>query len=142
MAEKTYLDLEEVNALLPEHLKINTKDRIERSIYATSEGKLLPVLNSKLYPDNYFWYSSITHYFKKMGAEYICFSAGLMGIFVIPTEIVVHYNKFSGWKGEGSKGRQFHVRIKAHENGTFTFWNFNDPKENIDITQYFIKVGI
>ena len=78
--EVTYLSLEEVNALLPDNLKIDIDNRIERSVYKTCEGKPLPVINSKLYPQSYYWYSSITTYFKNIGAEYICFTAGLHGI--------------------------------------------------------------
>lgn len=66
------------------------------------------------------------------------FTIGLNGILIIPIDVVVHYNRFSGWKGEGKKGRQYHVRIKHNQDGTLTFWNFNDPNENIDITQYLI----
>ena len=55
--EATYLSLQAVNALLPDNLKIDIENRLERSIYKTCEGKPLPVVNSKLYPQNYYWYS-------------------------------------------------------------------------------------
>lgn len=102
-SDVTYLSLEEVNTLLPDNLKIDTENRIDRSVYKTCEGKPLPVINSKLYPQSYYWYSSITTYFKNICAEYICFTAGLHGVLVIPIDIVVHYNRFSGWKGEGKR---------------------------------------
>ena len=138
-SEATYLSLEEVNDLLPEYLKIDTENRIERSVYKTIEGKPLPVINSKLYPQNYYWYSCVTTYFKNIGAEYICFTVGLYGVLVIPIDIVAHYNRFSGWKGESKKGRQYHVRIRHSPDGTLTFWNFNEPSENIEITKYLLK---
>lgn len=138
-SEATYLSLDKVNALLPENLKIDIENRLERSVYKTVEGKPLPIINSKLYPQNYYWYSCVTSYFKQMGCEQICFTAGNYGVLVIPIEIVLHYNKFSGWKGESKKGRQYHVRIKHNANDVLTFWNFNEPSENIDITQYLIK---
>lgn len=138
-SETTYLSLEEVNELLPDNLKIDIENRIERSIYFTAKNKPLPVLNSKLYPEKYYWYSSLTKYFKEKGAEYICFVAGRYGILVIPIDVVAHYNLFSGWKGESKKGRQYHVRIKHNDNGVLTFWNFNESKENIELTDYFIK---
>lgn len=137
--EITFLDLEEVNGLLPNDLKIDTKNRIERSVYKSANGKPLPVINSKLYPDNYYWYSCITKYFKEIGAEFICFTAGNYGIIVIPIDVVLHYNQFSGWKGESKKGRQYHVRIKHNSDGTINFYNSNNPDENIDITKYLIK---
>ena len=138
-SEATYLSLDKVNALLPENLNIDIENRLERSVYKTCQGKPLPVINSKLYPDSYYWYSCITTYFKNLGAEFICFTVGNYGILVIPIDIVSHYNRFSGWKGESKKGRQYHVRIRHSEDNVLTFWNFNDPRENIDITKYLIK---
>ena len=90
----TYLNLEEVNALLPSSLKIDIDNRIERSVYKTCEDKPLPVINSKLYPQNYYWYSCITKHFKNIGVEYICFTVGLNGILVVPIDVVLHYNRF------------------------------------------------
>lgn len=137
--DNNILDLEEVNNLLPAELKIDTLNKIERSVYRTSIGKPLPIINSKLYPNNIFWYSCLTKYFKELGAEFICFTAGIFGIIVIPIDVVLHYNQFSGWKDDCKKGRQYHVRIKKHIDDTISFYNFNEPKENIDITQYLIK---
>jgi hypothetical protein len=94
--EASYLDLESVNSLLPDNLKVDTGNRIERSVYRTKSGSPLPIINSKLYPEKYYWYSSITKYFKGIGAEYICFTAGLSGIIVLPIDMVLEYNKYSG----------------------------------------------
>ena len=138
-SEATYLSLDKVNALQPDNLKIDIENRLERSVYKTFQGKPIHVIDSKLYHQNYYWYSCTTTYFKNIGADFICFTIGLNGILIIPIDVVVHYNRFSGWKGEGKKGRQYHVRIKHNQDGTLTFWNFNDPKENIDITQYLYK---
>lgn len=135
----TYLNLEEVNALLPTNFKIDTENRLERSVYKTCEGKPLPVINSKLYPQNYYWYSCITTHFKNIGAEYICFTVGFFGILLLPIDIVLHYNRLSGWKRDSKNGRQYHVRIKHHKDGHLTFLNYNYPNENIDITQFLIK---
>ncbi|MBE6300946.1 MAG: hypothetical protein E7085_03695 [Parabacteroides distasonis] len=139
MANSEPLGLRDVNTLLPDNLKIDTEKSIERSVCRTVEGKPLPIVNSKLYPAKYYWYSCITKYFKEIGTEYICFTVGLNGILVIPIDIVLHYNKFSGWKGKYKKGRQYHVRIKCNEDETLNFWNFNDPNENIEVTQYLYK---
>ena len=38
-SEATYLSLVKVNALLPENLKIDIENRLERSVYKTVEGK-------------------------------------------------------------------------------------------------------
>ena len=138
--EALYLDLESVNSLLPDNLKVDTGNRVERSVYRTISGSPLPIINSKLYPDNYYWYSSITKYFKEIGAEYICFTAGLSGIIILPIDMVLHYNKFSGWKGDSKKGRQYHVRIKLAADGKMHLWNFNNPDVNFEIQSYFYPV--
>lgn len=138
--EALYLDLESVNSLLPDNLKIDTKNRVERSVYRTISGSPLPIIKSKLYPNNYYWYSSITKYFKEIGAEYICFTEGLSGIIILPIDIVLQYNKFSGWKGDSKKGRQYHVRIKHTEDGKMHLWNFNNPDVNFDIQSFFYPV--
>lgn len=139
MENDKYLSLQEVNELLRDNLKIDIDNKFERSIYMTFEGKSLPIINSKLYPENYYWYSSMTLYYKGYGEEYICFTAGLLGILVIPIDVVEHYNKYSGWKGDSKKGRQYHVRIKHNANNVLTFLNLNEPNENIDISKYLIK---
>ena len=79
-SKATYLSLDKVNALLPENLKIDIENRLERSVYKTCQGKPLPVINSKLYPQIYYWYSCTTTYFKNIGADFICFTIGLNGI--------------------------------------------------------------
>lgn len=137
--EKNFLTLEEVCDLLPDSMKFNPSKRIERSVYETKEGKPLPIINSRLYPQNFYWYSCVTSHFKAIGAESICFTAGNYGILIIPIDVVLHYNKFSGWKREGGKGRQYHVRIRHTKDNELSFWNFNEPSENINITQYLIK---
>jgi len=138
--EALYLDLESVNSLLPDNLKIDTGNIVERSAYRTVSGSPLPIINSKLYPDNYYWYSSITKYFKEIGAEYICFTAGLRGIIILPIDMVLQYNKFSGWKGESKKRRRYHVCIKHTEDDNMHLWNFNNPDVNFDIQSYFYPV--
>lgn len=69
-SEATSLSLDKVNALLPDNLKIDIENRLERSVYKICQGKPLPVINSKLYPQNYYWYSCTTTYFKNIGADY------------------------------------------------------------------------
>ena len=128
-----YLDFESVNSLRPDTLKGDTENSVERSVYGTISGSPLPTINTKLYPDNHYWYSSITKYFIEIGAKYICFTAGLSGIIILPIDIVLQYNKFSGWKGESKKGRRYHVRIKLTEDGKMHLWNFNNPDVNFDI---------
>ncbi len=140
---EAYLSIEEVNTLLPNNLKIDIGNKLERSVYMTYQGKPLPVINSKYYSNQkYYWYSCITKHFKEIGAEFICFTTGNYGILVIPIDIVLHYNRFSGWKGESKKGRQYHVRIRhdvEHNDNTLRFINYNNHTENIDITKYLIK---
>ena len=54
-SEATYLSLDKVNALLPDNLKIDIDNRLEHYVYKTCRGTPLPVINSKLYPQNYYY---------------------------------------------------------------------------------------
>ena len=136
MADKSFLNIDEVNSLLPQNMKIDTQKFVERNIYRTVENKYLPVLNSKMYLDYRCWYSSVTKYYKELGAEYICLTAGIIGIFVVPIDIILEYNKTSGWKGESRKGRQYHIRIEG-----LVMRNYNELSQNIDLTSYFYPNG-
>ena len=119
--EVTYLSLDKVNGLLPDNLKIDLENRLERSVYKTVEGKPLPIIYSKLYSQNYYWYSCVTSFLKQLGCEIICFTSSNYGVLVIPIEVVLHYNKSSRWKYKYKKGRQYHVRIKYNANDVLTF---------------------
>ena len=70
-----------MNALLPTNLKIDTKNRIVRSVYKNCQGKPLSVINSKLYPQSNYLYNCITTFiFKNICAELSCFTEGFYGI--------------------------------------------------------------
>ncbi len=136
--EKTFLSIEEVNEILPSELKIDGFNKLERSVYTTVSGKPLPVVNSKLHEKmSCYWYSSVTKYFKEIGAQYICFTTGNLGILIIPIDEVLEYNRHSGWKSESKKGRQYHVRIKQEVIDDNILLQFVETKE--DITKYLIK---
>lgn len=138
--EKTFLSVEEVNQLLPPEMKIDGFNKLERSVYATINGKPLPIVNSKYHEKmNCYWYSSVTKYFKEIGAQYICFTVGKLGILLIPIDEVLEYNKHSGWKSESKKGRQYHVRIKQDINGGKIRLLFIETKE--DITKYLTRLN-
>lgn len=58
----------------------------------------------------------------------------------LPIDMVLQYNKFSGWKGESKKRRRYHVCIKNTEDDNMHLWNFNNPDVNFDIQSYFYPV--
>ncbi len=135
---KTFLSVEEVNRLLPAEMKIDEFNKLERSVYATTNGTPLPIVNSKYHEKmSCYWYSSVTKHFKEIGAQYICFTAGNLGILLIPIDEVLEYNKHSGWKSESKKGRQYHVRIKQEVDDGNIHLRFIETKE--DITKYLTK---
>ena len=79
----------------------------------------------------------MTDFYISIGCKYVCFIVGTKGIVLIPIDILRRYNKFSGWKRETNKGRQFWVR-GVLENDKIIFKNSLDYSENIDVTSYFI----
>lgn len=102
-SEATYLSLNKVNALLPENLNIDIENRLERSVYKTCQGKPLPVINSKLYPQNYYWYSCTTTYFKNIGADFIYFTIGLNGILLYLLMLLYTTIAFLDGRAKGKK---------------------------------------
>ena len=45
---KTFLDIDDINSLLPKHLVLNTKS-VSRSVYQAQVGSLISISNSKVY---------------------------------------------------------------------------------------------
>lgn len=136
MEQQSFLSLEQVASILPEHLKFSPTDKIERSIYRTKSGEKLALVNSKLYPDGTYWFSCVTNYFKENNANTICFVCANSGIILVPTEDVLRYNKYSGWK-DLKKGRSYYVRIRRSQE-KHILYNFNDSSLDIDASQLFI----
>ena len=133
--EESFLSVEQASELLPDDLKITEK--IERSLYKTEGGKLIAVANSKLYDDNTFWYSCTVVYFKEQGVDKICFITGMMGVLLVPIEMMSEYIKHCGWKKQ-KKGLSFYVRIKYREE---KFYLFCSEYKDIDVTDCFIAVA-
>lgn len=136
MDQASFLSLEQVAEILPDNLKFSASDKIERSIYRSSNGKPLAIVNSKLYPDGTYWFSCVTKYFKDKGVESICFVCANSGVILVSTDAVLAYNKASGWK-ELRKGRSYYVRIRVVE-GKHILFNFNDSSFDIDASDGFI----
>lgn len=132
---KTYLDLYEVNGLLPSDLRFTEDSKIERSLYKTNGNSNIAIVNSKLYPKNQLWYSVVTDYFKSKNVELICFTAALNGILLIPIDIIKKYNRHSGWKVL-KKGRSYYVRCKIRNE---KYILYSTDGEDIDVTEFFIK---
>lgn len=136
MENQSFLTLEQVGDILPDDYKFSPSDKVERSIYKTSDGKLLAIVNSKLYPDKTYWFSSVSKYFKDKGIEKICFVCGNEGVLLIPIDIILEYNKYSGWK-DNKKGRSYYVRVRPRDERLFLF-NHNETCDDIDVMDFFI----
>lgn len=130
--EEGYLAIEQASELLPAELRIT--DKVERSLYKTTGGKLIAIANSKLYDDKTFWYSCTIKYFKDQGVNEICFIAGVLGILLIPFERLSEYIKHCGWKKQ-KKGLSYYVRVKYRDN---RFILFCSEYEDIDVTDCFV----
>ena len=135
---KEFLSLEQVNSLLSEDNKI-VEEPVERSVYPWGSNDRIAVLNSKLYPQKYYWFSCVTDYFMEIGLSKVCFICGYEGFCIIPIDIIKKYNKYSGWKAN-KKGRSYFVRIRQRNGITYLFADADH--EPIDITQYFTPIKI
>lgn len=137
MENQTFLSLEQVSDILPDKYKFSPSLKVERSIYQTHNDTPLAIVNSKLYPNNTYWFSSVTKYFQEKGIETICFVCGNEGILLIPIDIILGYNRYSGWK-DNKKGRSYYVRVKQR-GGKYLLYNHNDQSDDIDVSEYFIS---
>lgn len=136
MEQTSFLSLDQVAEILPDNLKFTASDKIERSIYRTSNGQPLAIVNSKLYPDGTYWFSCVTKYFKEKGVDTICFVCANSGVVLVSTDAVLAYNKFSGWK-DLRKGRSYYVRIRVVD-GKHILYNYNNSTLDIDASDGFI----
>jgi len=131
-----YLSLEEVSNTLPSEMKIDFRvKRRDYIVYTTAKGELLPIANASLI-DNTFMYNICTEYYKKIGCKHIVLVVGKLGIIVIPTDVLLEYNKHAGWKMISTKGKQYWIRGN-NRSGTLKLTCSMDHSYDIDATQYF-----
>lgn len=139
--DSEYLTLEQVNTLLPENLRIDLSVKhIHRVIYTTVNQEYMPVATSRIAVGDSFsriMYNTITDFYISLGCKFVCFIVGTKGIILLPIDVLKQYNRYSGWKADTKKGRQYWVRGKVMDDAII-LTNSNDYSQNVDATPYFI----
>lgn len=138
---KTFLDVDEINTLLPSDLQIVPK-RVNRSIFQTENGTLITISNSKVYETIYSicWYFVYADRYLDMGVKYMIFTVGMEGIILLPIEKIKDYKRGCSWKdGSHYNEKRYRIDIKRNDDGTLAFVNHSEIYDNyLDVTPYFI----
>lgn len=136
---KTFLDLTDINAIMPDELKLNP-ERHSRGVYYAANGCLISISNSKIYDKGYLaWYYVYADRYAEMGVKYMLFTLGLIGIVLVPMDVFQSYKLGCSWK-EGLRRGEKRYRIDiAKRNGNFVFMNSSQRLERyLDLREYLI----
>lgn len=136
---KTFLDLEDINMILPKQLKLDS-ERHSRGVYRAANGSLISISNSKEYTrGNLAWYYVYADRYAEKGVSLMIFTVGLSGLVLIPMEIFQSYKVGCSWKEGLRKGeKRYRIDITKRE-GTFFFINSSQRhQKTLDLTPYFI----
>lgn len=136
---KTFLDIEDINTILPKELKLNTV-RFSRGVFRAKNGVLVSISNSRVYDKGSIsWYYVYADRYLDLGVKYMLFTIGLSGIVLLPMEAFQSYKKGCYWK-EGLKigEKRYRIDIKKDDKNYF-FVNYSQVHQNkLDVTNYFI----
>ena len=136
---KTFLDLNDINSILPHDLVLNS-ERHSRGVYRAANGSLISISNSKIYDKGYLaWYYVYADRYAEMGVKYMLFTFGLTGIFLVPMVVIQSYKLGCSWK-EGLRRGEKRYRIDiAKKDGNFNFVNSSHRyQRRLDVMPYFI----
>lgn len=136
--QKNFLTIDEVITLLSdEYVFDKENDKIGKSAYKTKCGETLPIHNSKLYPNESFWYNVLIDVYVSLGVKRVCLTCGNEGILLLPIEILTEYTKMTNWKQQ-AKGRSYFVRIR--KNGySLQLYGYEEGLGNaiIDVSEFY-----
>lgn len=136
---KTFLDLPDINAIMPDELKLYS-ERHSRGVYCAANGSLISISNSRIYDKGYLaWYYVYADRYADMGVKYMLFTLGLSGIVLVPMDVFQSYKLGCSWK-EGLRRGEKRYRIDvAKKDGKLFFVNFSQRYQNrLDLTPFFI----
>lgn len=136
---KTFLDLEDINKILPNNFKLNT-ERYSRGVYRAENGDLISISNSRVYDKGYTsWYYVYADRYKDKGVKYMLFTVGLRGIVLFPMDIFQTYKAGCYWKDGLRKGeKRYRIDINEVNNKYFFINSSQNHIKKLDVTQYFI----
>lgn len=137
---KTFLDLEDINMILPKELKLDS-ERHSRGVYRAANGCLISISNSKEYAKGYSaWYYVYADRYADKGVSYMIFTVGLSGLVLIPMAIFQSYKVGCSWKEGLRKGEKRYRIDITKKDGTYFFVNSSQRhQKTLDLTPYYIS---
>lgn len=136
---KTFLDLTDINAIMPDELKLNL-ERHSRGVYRAANGSLISISNSRIYDKGYLsWYYVYADRYADLGVKYMLFTVGLSGVVLVPMDVMQSYKLGCSWKEGLRRGeKRYRIDIAKTENKYF-FVNASQRYQNrLDVTPFFI----
>ena len=136
---KTFLDLTDINAIMPDELKLNL-ERHSRGVYRAANGSLISISNSRIYDKGYLsWYYVYADRYADLGVKYMLFTVGLSGVVLVPMDVMQSYKLGCSWK-EGLRRGEKRYRIDIAKTGDkYFFVNASQRYQNrLDVTPFFI----
>lgn len=140
---KTFLDLTDINAIMPDELKLSL-ERHSRGVYCASNGCLISISNSRVYDKGHLaWYYVYADRYADLGVKYMLFTLGLLGVIVLPMEQFQSYKAGCSWKSGRTKGeKRYRVDITRHD-GNIVFVNSSQRHQKyLDVSKYFIPFNL
>jgi hypothetical protein len=135
---KTFLDLTDINAIMPDELKLNL-ERHSRGVYRAANGSLISISNSRIYDKGCLsWYYVYADRYAELGVKYMLFTLGLSGVVLVPMDVIQSYKAGCSWK-EGLRRGEKRYRIDiAQKDGKYFFVNSSQRHQNrLDVTPFF-----
>lgn len=136
---KTFLDLTDINSIMPEELKLSP-ERHSRGVYCAANGCLISISNSRIYDKGHLaWYYVYADRYAELGVKYLLFTLGLRGIILVPMDVFQSYKVGCYWK-EGLRRGEKRYRINVTlKDGNYVFVNSSQRYERyLDLKDYLI----
>ena len=141
--EKSFLDLAEINSIMPPELKLNS-ERYSRGVYRAANGCLISVSNSRVYTKgNMAWYYVYADRYADLGVKYMLFTIGLLGFVLVPMDVFQTYKQGCYWKEGLMRGEKRYRVDVAKKNGVLLFVNNSQRHQReLDLTSFFYPFSI
>ena len=136
---KTFLDLTDINSILPDELKLSP-ERYSRGVYCAANGSLISISNSRIYDKGHLaWYYIYADRYAELGVKYLLFTLGLRGIVLVPMDVFQSYKVGCSWK-DGLKRGEKRYRIDiTKKDDKLVFVNSSQRHERyLDLGDYLI----
>ena len=136
---KTFLDLTDINSIMPCELKLSL-ERHSRGVYCAANGSLISISNSKIYSKGYLaWYYVYADRYADLGVKYMLFTLGLSGVVLVPMDVIQSYKLGCSWKEGLRRGeKRYRIDITKKDDKFFFVNSSQRYQDRLDVTPFFI----